>query len=99
MKTFYFTFGSGHHDTKGRSLLGWYTSIEAEDAMTARKQMFEKFGEKWSFQYEDPDFQDQIKTYNLQYEPFDFVDLCCQVKQEDYLKLKRELENYNNANS
>lgn len=92
MKTYYFTFGSGHHDTRGRSLMGWYTSIEAESVLEARQKYYEKFGEKWSFTYEDPEFQEQIKRFDLQYEPFEFLDLCCQVKQDDYLKLKKELE-------
>lgn len=93
MKTFYFTFGSGHHDTRGRTLMGWYTSIEAETETEARAKFFEKFGEKWSFTYTDPEFQDQIQQFGLQYEPFEFLDLCCQVKQDEYLKLKKELAN------
>ncbi len=89
---YYFTFGSGHHDTRGRSLMGWYTVIERETEQEARKVFHAKFGEKWSFTYTDPGFQDQIEKYNLQYEPFDFLDLCCQIPQDEYLELKRKAE-------
>lgn len=92
MNTYYFTFGSGHHDTRGRSLMGWYTSIEAENEVAARQIFVEKFNDKWSFTYKDPEFQEQISEYNLQYEPFEYLNLCCQVKQDEYVKLKRELE-------
>lgn len=89
MNTYYFTFGSGHHDTKGRSLMGWYTSIKAEHETEARQIYYAKFGDKWSGTYTDPAFQEQIEKYSLRYEPFEFLDLCCQVPQDEYLKLKR----------
>lgn len=46
MKKFYFTFGFGHEHENG------YHVIEAEDSDAARKEMFRRFGTKWSFQYD-----------------------------------------------
>lgn len=89
MSTYYFTFGSGHHDTKGRSLLGWYTSIDAENHRAARDIFFDRFGGKFATSYSDPGFQEQIKEYGLQYEPFEFLDLCCQVRQDEYLEVSK----------
>lgn len=92
MTTYYFTLGSGHHDTRGRSLLGWYTTIEAEDETAARTIYHEKFGDKWSFTYTNPEFQEQIAKYDLRHEPFELLDLCCQAPQEKYLELQRKYE-------
>lgn len=89
MSTYYFTFGSGHHDTKGRSLLGWYTTIEAESEHAARKLFFDKFGPKFATSYDKKGFAGQIEKYRLQHEPFEFLDLCCQVPQDQYLNLQR----------
>lgn len=77
--------------------MGAYTSIEAETVTEARAKYFDKFGEKWSFTYEDPDFQTQIKRFNLWHEPFEYLDLCCQVKQDEYLELKKKAEAYDDA--
>lgn len=93
MKKFYFTLGSGHHDTRGRSLLGWYTFIEAEDEATARKKYFDKYGDKFSFSYKDPEFQEQILKYRLQLEDFEYLDLCAQLEQKDLVKIKDLLTN------
>ncbi len=45
-----FTFGHGHVDAKGKSLLGYYVVINGT-FHDAREQMVEHFGVKWSFQY------------------------------------------------
>ena len=92
METYYFTFGSGHHDTHGRSLMGYYVKIEAKDYMSARRVMFDYFGEKWSFQYPEEKFSEQIERFNLEELFIGGVELCCGVEQIEYLKLKRELE-------
>ena len=92
MENFYFTFGSGHHDIHGRSLMGYYVKIEAKNYSDARRIMFEHFGEKWSFQYTEDKFQDQISRFNLEELWIDGVELCCGIEQAEYLKVKQELE-------
>lgn len=92
MENFYFTFGSGHHDIHGRSLMGYYVKIEAKNYSDARRIMFEYFGEKWSFQYMEDKFQEQISRFNLEELWIGGVELCCGIEQAEYLKLKRELE-------
>jgi hypothetical protein len=72
--------------------MGWYTTVEAKDMIAARAKMFERFGSKWSFAYTEEQFLPQIKEYGLQYEPYELVELCCQVEQVEYLKLKGELD-------
>ena len=47
MKKIYFTFGAGQQNE------GCYTVIEAEDWSSARNQMNQRFGNKWSFQYDE----------------------------------------------
>lgn len=96
MENYYFTFGSGHHDTHGRSLMGYYVKIHAIDYVFARKIMFEHFGEKWSFQYTEDKFTEQIEKYNLQELFIDGVELCCGIEQIEYIKLKKELEELKN---
>ena len=90
MKNYYFTFGSGHHDIHGRSLMGYYVKIEAEDSMTARILMFDCFGAKWAFQYSEEKFLSQIAQYNLQELFIGGVELCCGIEQSEYLKLKEK---------
>jgi hypothetical protein len=92
MSTYYITLGGGHHDTRGRSLMGWYTTIDAETETEARQIYFAKFGEKFSFSYTAERFAGQVEKYGLQYEPFEDMDLCCQVNQAEYLELKRKYE-------
>ena len=48
MKTFYFTFGCGQpHENH-------YARIEAEDSGAARREMFRRFGSRWSMMYDTP---------------------------------------------
>lgn len=98
MEIFYFTFGSGHHDTRGRSLLGYYVKIEAKDYADARRIMFEHFGEKWSFQYPEDKFMEQIERFNLEELFIDGVELCCGIEQIDYLKLRKKVEENHEVN-
>lgn len=50
-KTYIFTFGVGHkHGGHYVKIRGTYES--------ARKEMFERFGKDWAFQYEEKDFFD-----------------------------------------
>lgn len=75
MKKYYFTFGSNHTvpETKdfkdspmqGRSLGRSYVTIEADDENTARQMMFARYGAKWSFSYNESQFDDCIAKYHL----------------------------------
>lgn len=52
MKEHIFTFGFGHvHPDTGRSLANHYIVIWAESAQEARTKMYERFGQKWAFEY------------------------------------------------
>jgi hypothetical protein len=58
MTKFYFTFGFGQpHEN-------CYTIIEAEDWGTAHRQMVQKFGNKWSMQYESAE-EAGVEKFNL----------------------------------
>lgn len=92
MSKFYFTFGSGHHDTHGRSLGSYYVVIEAEDELAARREMWSHFGPKWASSYSAEGFAGQAEQYGLQEIWIGGVDLCCGVEQKDYLALKAELD-------
>lgn len=92
MENFYFTFGYGHHDTHGRSLMGYYVKIEAKDSPNARRIMFENFGDKWAFEYPEDKFTEQIDRFNLEELFIGGVELCCGIEQIEYIKLKKELE-------
>ena len=64
MKTYYFTFGFGQVHENG------FHKIEAKDYASARKEMVDKFGLKWAFQYEENQWFDenglsQEEKYNL----------------------------------
>jgi hypothetical protein len=54
-KKFYFTFGQSHtHSYNGKTLdKDCVVEIEAKDSNAARDKMFEAFGNKWSFQYDE----------------------------------------------
>lgn len=91
MSKFYFTFGSGHHDTHGRSLLGYYVEIEAKDYMSARTSMFNHFGDKWAFQYDESQYEEAIAKYNAEPLSIDGVELCCGIEQSEYLELKEKV--------
>lgn len=64
MPKFYFTFGFGQVHENG------YYIVSARDRPTARKEMGEKFGSRWAFQYDeeqwvDKNGQSQAEEYNL----------------------------------
>jgi hypothetical protein len=68
MKTFYFTFGSGHHDDNHQSLGDCYTTIEAAIEYDARRLMFEKRQARWASVYDNkPRFIDD----SYRHIPFD----------------------------
>jgi len=50
METYYFTFGCGQVNA------GKYKVITAIDSDTARTQMFAEFGDHWSMQYSEKDW-------------------------------------------
>ena len=59
MNTYYFTFGCGSrfHDK--------YIRITASDWEKAREIMFEQFGNKWAFQYDEEKFAGKPEEYSL----------------------------------
>lgn len=58
MKKWYFTFGFGQpHEN-------CYHVIEAENSNEARNKMFERFGKKWSFQYDSAEAAG-VERFNL----------------------------------
>lgn len=58
MTQHYFTFGFGQgHDN-------CYTVIDADDALTAREEMFRRWGQKWSMQYRSAD-EAGVKEFGL----------------------------------
>lgn len=61
MQEYIFTFGCGQKYENG------FHAIQAESPEEARKQMFEKFGTKWSMQYNPPNARDKagVHKYNL----------------------------------
>lgn len=70
MKKYFFTFGSNHFVPKGMELEGtclfrYYVTIEAEDMSTARGIMFNRYKDKWSFCYEEHQFENSIAQFNL----------------------------------
>lgn len=58
MKKYCFTFGFG------QPLQGHYHIIQAKNSEEARKKMFERFGNKWSMQY-DSEEAAGVEEYNL----------------------------------
>ena len=58
MKKFYFTFGSGQPNAD------CYHVIPAENVKEARKEMFSKFGNKWSMHYDSAE-EAGVKEFNL----------------------------------
>ena len=61
MERYYFTFGVGL-DKPHRNC---YHVIEAEDAESARDQLFETFGQDWAFQYTEEQWQVSKEKYDL----------------------------------
>lgn len=58
MKKWFFTFGFGQPREN------CYHAIEAEDSGKARDKMFERFGAKWSMQYDSAEAAG-VEKYNL----------------------------------
>lgn len=58
VQPWYFTFGGGHAHPQG------YVRIEGTFD-EARQEMFEKWGVKWAFQYNEQEFLPQIQRFNL----------------------------------
>lgn len=59
MKPWFFTFGCGQeHANK-------YVRIFASDHENARRLMFDHYGQKWSFQYDEKDFEGQPQEYGI----------------------------------
>lgn len=58
MKKFYFTFGFGQQHENG------YHVIEAKNSEEARREMFRKFGTKWSMQYDSAE-EAGVEEFNL----------------------------------
>jgi hypothetical protein len=57
MKTFYFTFGQMHtHPKTGEPMKDHWIEIVAPSEGAARDKMYELFGVKWSFQYDEQNF-------------------------------------------
>jgi len=61
---FYFTFGFNQKHE------GCYHIVDSKDYGEARKEMFEKFGSKWAFQYTEEKWmcengKTQAEEYNL----------------------------------
>lgn len=57
-KKYYFTFGHG------QAYFGYYHVIEAEDEMSARELMVERFENKWSMMYESAE-EAGVDEWNL----------------------------------
>ncbi len=89
MPKFYFSFGSGHHDTHGRTLDGYYTIIEADTEVEARNMYIERFGSKWSGTYDEDRGPEIVKRWGWEFLPFPWgmEDLCSQLPQTDAVKL------------
>jgi hypothetical protein len=70
MKQYYFTFGQAHaHSVNGYTYdKDVVCAIKAENEEEARNTMFEVFGDKWSFSYEEKPnmtfFPRGIKEFN-----------------------------------
>jgi hypothetical protein len=86
MPKYYFSFGSSHHDTHGRTLDGYYTTIEAPTEEEARHIYFKHFGVKWSGTYSDDSIPRKWGWKYLAF-PYDIDDLCSQLPQADAIKL------------
>lgn len=60
MAEYYFTF------MQKQAFRNHYVEIVADDAGLARQAMAHHFGDKWAFQYSDPeDFNKQVLMFNL----------------------------------
>lgn len=60
MNRYYFTFGQSHtHSVNGKTFdKDCVVEIETNDSDSARKIMFDTFGQKWASQYDElPDMQ------------------------------------------
>ena len=65
MEEWIFTFGFGHtHPKTGESLANTFVRIAAADSEAAREEMYRRFGQKWSFQY-DSEQKAGVEKYGL----------------------------------
>jgi hypothetical protein len=62
MKKFYATFGYNLFPNSHNL----YVEIHAEDYAEARKKMFERYGQKWAFLYEESQKKEAIDRWGLQ---------------------------------
>jgi hypothetical protein len=67
MRKWYFTFGFG------QVYANCYTTIRAQNKITARLRMFNKCGRKWAFQYDSAE-DAGVKEFGLHYIEFDKID-------------------------
>jgi hypothetical protein len=88
MPNYYFSYGSGHHDTRGRKLDGYYVTIEADTQDDAREKYIALFGDKWSGTYNDLSVPERWGWTELTF-PYDIDDLCSQIPQKDAIKMPR----------
>ena len=58
MKHYYFTFGFGQEHQNG------YVVIKAKNKKEAREKMVEKYGQKWSMEYEN-EVDAGVQRFNL----------------------------------
>ena len=64
METWFFTFGSAHKDSDGRSLGQRFVKLQGTIEST-RDKMFEARGAAWAFQYDVEGFNGQAERYGL----------------------------------
>jgi hypothetical protein len=67
MNKWYFTFGFG------QVYANCYTTIEAQNKITARMKMINKCGPKWAFQYDSAE-DAGVEEFGLHYVDFDVID-------------------------
>jgi hypothetical protein len=89
---YYVTFGSGHHDTHGRSLMHHYVVIEAEHEIEARQTMFSYFGPKWASIYTEAGFAGQVERFGLTELWIGGVELCCGMEQIKFLAMQDHID-------
>lgn len=64
MEAWYFTFGFGHTDSRGRSLARRFVKLNGTFDET-REAMFSAHGAAWAFQYNAAQFAGQVERYGL----------------------------------
>lgn len=65
MRKFYFSFGQSHrHEVNGQVFdKDCLVQIDSETYMTARRKMFEVFGDKWHRQYNESSLEEILGYY------------------------------------